>query len=81
MQSEIPQKTIQKLVAQAKKDNVRKIVVRAVIKRGDKFLLLERALSDFLGGLVVLPGGGVESPFELGRLPTTTASRGFSCIS
>ncbi len=65
MKSNISKKTIQKLLEQAKKDNIQKIVVRAVIKNNDKFLLLERALSDFLGGLVVLPGGGVNADENL----------------
>ncbi|MBI3337107.1 MAG: NUDIX hydrolase [Candidatus Staskawiczbacteria bacterium] len=65
MKSNIVKKTIQRLLKQAKKDRVRKIVVRAVIKRNNKFLLLERALSDFLGGLVILPGGTVDTDEDL----------------
>ena len=61
MKSYIKNKTIQKLICKADKDGIQKIVVRAVIKRRNKFLLLERAPNDFLGGLVVLPGGSISA--------------------
>lgn len=61
MKSNINKATIQRLLNQAKKDGIQKIVVRAIIRRDNKFLLLERAPSEFLGGLVVLPGGAVNT--------------------
>lgn len=53
------------LVSDSKKDGVQKVVVGAVIRRGDKFLLLERAPSDFMGGLVELPSGAVDAGEDL----------------
>src|SRR3989344_3852463 len=61
MKSNIDKTIIQKLLNRAKKDGVQKIVARAVIKFNNKFLLLERAASEFLGGLVVLPGGTINT--------------------
>jgi len=61
MKLNIDKTIIQKLLNQAAEDGVQKIVVRAVIMLNGKFLLLERAHSDFLGGLVVLPGGTVNA--------------------
>jgi len=59
MKSNINKSIIQELLNYGAKDGVQKIVVRAVIKFNNKFLLLERAPSEFLGGLVVLPGGAI----------------------
>lgn len=61
IKSNINNKIIQELVHRAKKDGIRKMVVRAAIRRNNKFLLLERAPSEFLGGLLVLPGGAVDA--------------------
>jgi len=61
MKSNINKSIIQELLNYGAKDGVQKIVVRAVIKINNKFLLLERAPSEFLGGLVVLPGGAVNT--------------------
>ncbi|KKQ18578.1 MAG: ADP-ribose pyrophosphatase [Berkelbacteria bacterium GW2011_GWA1_36_9] len=57
MKANIDKKVIRELLDQAAEDGIQKIVVGAAIKRGDKFLLLERAPSDFMGGLVELPSG------------------------
>ena len=60
MKSNVDELTIKKLLEQSKKDNIQKIVARAVIKQNGEFLLLERSASEFLGGLVILPGGAVD---------------------
>lgn len=60
MKLNISELTIEKLLKQAKKDNIQKFVVRAVIKQNGEFLLLKRSASEFLGGLIVLPGGAVD---------------------
>ncbi len=57
----IDELTIKKLLKQAERDGIQKIVVRAVIKQNGEFLLLERSASEFLGGLIVLPGGAVDA--------------------
>lgn len=56
---------VQPLLAEARKDGMHKLTVGAVIKRDGKFLLLERAPSDFMGGLVELPSGTVDAGEEL----------------
>lgn len=65
MKSNISKALIKRLLDQATKDGIQKIVVRAVIRRDNKFLLLERAPSEFLGGLIVLPGGTVGTNEDL----------------
>lgn len=65
MQSTIDQSTIGQLVASSQKDGIQKLVVGAVIHRGGKFLLLERVLYDFMGGLVELPSGTVDVSEDL----------------
>lgn len=59
MKSKINKGGIKKLLEQAEKDGIQKIVVRAVVKIDGKFLFLERAPSEFLPGLLVFPGGAV----------------------
>ena len=61
MQSNIKNNTIKQLISKSQKDNIQKLVVGAVIRRDNKFLLLERLLSDFMGGLVELPSGTVNT--------------------
>lgn len=61
VKSNVNDATIQKLLEQAGKDGVQKIIVGAVVKRDDKFLLLERAPSEFMAGLVELPSGGMDA--------------------
>ena len=61
MQSNIDHTLIQQLLADAQKDGVQKLVVGAVIYKDNKFLLLERVLSDFMGGFVEIPSGTVEA--------------------
>ncbi|MFA5000119.1 MAG: NUDIX hydrolase [Patescibacteria group bacterium] len=65
MELKIDQKIIKQLVAVSKKDGIQKLVVGAVINRDNKFLLLERVLSDFMGGLVELPSGAVDENEDL----------------
>ena len=65
MQSNIEHGIIQQLVIDAQKDGVQKLVVGAVICKNHKFLLLERVLSDFMGGFVEIPSGTVESGEDL----------------
>ena len=65
MQSNIDHTLIQQLLADAQKDDVQKLVVGAVIYKDNKFLLLERVLSDFMGGLVEIPSGTVETGEDL----------------
>ena len=65
MQSNIEHVMIQQLVIDAQKDSVQKLVVGAVICKNHKFLLLERVLSDFMGGFVEIPSGTVETGEDL----------------
>lgn len=66
MQSKnINNNTIKQLVAESQKDGIQKLVVGAVIRKDDKFLLLERLPSDFMGGLVELPSGTVDAGEDL----------------
>ena len=65
MQSNIEHAIIQQLVIDAQKDGVQKLVVGAVICKNHKFLLLERVLSDFMGGFVEIPSGTVETGEDL----------------
>ena len=60
IQSNIDDTIIQQLLTDAQKDDVQKLVVGAVICKNNKFLLLERAPSDFMGGVVEIPSGTVE---------------------
>ncbi len=52
MQLNVDNNTIKQLVAESQKDGIQKLVVGAVIRKGGKFLLLERLPSDVMGGLV-----------------------------
>ena len=65
MKSNINHHTIRQLITDSQKENVRKLVVGAVIHEDDKFLLLERVQSDFMGGLVELPSGTVDTGEDL----------------
>ena len=65
MQSNIDHTIIQQLLIGSQKDGVQKMVVGAVICKNDKFLLLERVLSDFMGGTVEIPSGTVEAGEDL----------------
>ena len=65
MQSNIDHTIIQQLVTDSQKDGVQKLVVGAVISKNNKFLLLERVLSDFMGGFVEIPSGTVETGEDL----------------
>ena len=61
MQSNIGSTIIQQLLSDSQKDGVQKLVVGAVICINNKFLLIERVLSDFMGGFVEIPSGTVET--------------------
>ena len=65
MQSNIDPTIIQQLLTDAGKDGVQKLVVGAVICKNDRFLLLERVLSDSMGGFVGIPSGTVEAGEDL----------------
>ena len=65
MQSNIDHTLIQQLLTDARKDGVQKLVVGAVICKNNKFLLIERVLSDFMGGFVEIPSGTVEAGEDL----------------
>lgn len=65
MQSNIDPTIIQQFLTDAEKDGVKKLVVGAVIYKDNKFLLLERVLSDFMGGFVGIPSGTVEAGEDL----------------
>ena len=61
MQSNIEPTIIQQLLTDSQKDGIQKLVVGAVICKNNKFLLLERVLSDSMGGFVGIPSGTVEA--------------------
>lgn len=65
MQSNIDHTLIQQLLTDARKDGVQKLVVGAVICINNKFLLIERVPSDFMGGFVGLPSGTMEAGEDL----------------
>ena len=65
MQSNIDPTLIQQLLTDSQKDSIQKLVVGAVICINDKFLLIERVLSDFMGGFVEIPSGTVEAEEDL----------------
>ena len=65
MQSNIDATIIQQLLSDSEKDGIQKLVVGAVIYKNSKFLLLERVLSDSMGGLVELPSGTVDTDESL----------------
>ena len=65
MQSNIDPNIIQQLLTDSQRDGVQKLVVGAVIHENNKFLLLERVASDFMGGFVEIPSGTVEAGEEL----------------
>ena len=65
IQSNIDPTLIQQLLTDAEKDGVQKLVVGAVICINNKFLLIERVLSDFMGGFVEIPSGTVEAGEDL----------------
>ncbi|MDE0426205.1 MAG: NUDIX domain-containing protein [Candidatus Poribacteria bacterium] len=65
MQSNIDPTIFQRLLIDAEKDGVQKLVVGAVIRKNSKFLLLERVPSDSMGGFVGIPSGTVEDEEDL----------------
>ena len=65
MQSNINHTLIQQLLTDAQRDGVQKLVVGAVIYKNNKFLLLERVPSDFMGGFVGIPSGTVGTGEDL----------------
>lgn len=48
------------LVARADADGIQQLVVGAIVRDGDKILLLQRPDDDFMGGIFELPSGKVE---------------------
>ena len=65
MQSNIEPTIIQQLLTDSQKDDIQKLVVGAVIRKNNKFLLLERVPSDSMGGFVGIPSGTVEAGEDL----------------
>lgn len=61
----IDKEFIDQLLAEARRDGIESDNVGAVIMRADKFLLLEREASDFMGGQVELPSGSVDPGEDL----------------
>lgn len=51
---------LEALVAEANRDGIAQLVVGAVIADGDRVLLLQRPVDDFMGGLWELPSGKVD---------------------
>ncbi|MFN8343451.1 MAG: NUDIX hydrolase [Spirosomataceae bacterium] len=51
---------IKDLITSAMAESIQKLVVGAVIQHGGRYLVLRRTATDFLGGLVELPSGGVD---------------------
>lgn len=49
-----------RLIAEAKKDDVQRYVVGAIISSGNRVLLLHRKQDDFMGGIDEIPSGRVE---------------------
>jgi 8-oxo-dGTP diphosphatase len=65
VQSKVGDSVISGLLAQAKSDSIQKVCVGAIIQHGGKFLLIERAQHDFMGGLWEIPSGGIEPGEDL----------------
>ena len=65
MQAQVDGDTVKKLMVDSQRDGVQRFVVGAVIRRSNRFLLLERSSTDFMGGLVELPSGAVEAGEDL----------------
>ena len=52
---------LQSLLREAAARGIERVVVAAIIRDGDKVLLLERSPEDYLGGMFELPSGEVET--------------------
>ena len=65
IQLNIDPSVIQQLLTSADKDGVQKLVVGAVICKNNKVLLIERVISDFMGGFVEIPSGTVKPGEDL----------------
>ncbi len=52
---------VQGLVSDAERDDVRQLVVGAVVQHDNSVLLLQRPEDDFMGGIFELPSGKVEA--------------------
>lgn len=61
MKSDILANQIVLLEQSLQADGIQKVVVGAVILRDNKALLVRRTVKEFMGGLVELPSGGVDS--------------------
>jgi 8-oxo-dGTP diphosphatase len=51
---------LEQLGAMATADGIEQFVVGAIVREGDKVLLLRRSADDFMGGIFELPSGKVE---------------------
>lgn len=56
---------LEDLMNQAANDGVQQLVVGAIVRAGDKVLLLKRPEDDFMGGIYELPSGKVEGDEKL----------------
>lgn len=56
---------IEKLTRKAKEDNVKKIVVGALILKSKKLLVLKRKDEDFMGGIYEIPSGNLKQGEDL----------------
>lgn len=66
MESNISQEIMHTIYKNIESDNIQKVVVGAVIDMGkNKLLLLRRQKNDFMGGLVELPSGTVDTAESL----------------
>jgi 8-oxo-dGTP diphosphatase len=58
---------LEKLTREADRDEVRQLVVGAVVHHGGKVLLLQRPADDFMGGIWELPSGKVDHGEAIGQ--------------
>lgn len=65
MQVQVDGDTVKKLMVDSQRDGVQRFVVGAVVRRNNRFLLLERSSTEFMGGLVELPSGAIEAGEDL----------------
>ena len=75
MNMSVSQDQINTLKDDIKRDGIQKVVVGAVIRRGDAVLLLKRQVDDFMGGLVELPSQAKNKAENL----SDSATLGLNC--
>ncbi len=56
---------VDNLLSKSLNEGIEKSVVGAIIKDGEKFLLLKRPVDDFMGGINELPSGNLEKDEDL----------------